>query len=321
MNHSKAYINWTKLGAFISNHMIVIVPLCLVLGIFAPDTFSPLRPAIPTLFALMTFQNSLANSIDAMREAIKHPLPIVITLVWAHVAVPLIAFFFGRLFFGYDFDIIAGIVLGYCVPIGATTIMWVSIYEGSMATALTTLLISSLITPFTIPLTLQLLLGASVQVNATGMLIDMMFMVAIPAVIALVVNEASHGWGKQRLSPALAPAGRLCMVTIITVNSTAISSYVRNLTPELVAILVFVGLFSMFSFAMGLGLGKLLHFKREQFVAVVFGSGMRNISAGAVLAMQYFPAQAVFPVMAGVLFQQFLAAAFGKIMKRVLAHM
>lgn len=51
-------------------------------------------------------------------------------------------------------------------------------------------------------------------------------------------------------------------------------------------------------------------------VSMIYGSGMRNISAGAVIASTYFPAEVVFPVMIGTLFQQILAALFGMLVSR-----
>lgn len=45
---------------------------------------------------------------------------------------------------------------------------------------------------------------------------------------------------------------------------------------------------------------------------MIYGSGMRNISAGAVIAGAYFPAETLFPVMIGTLFQQILAAFYWK---------
>lgn len=49
-------------------------------------------------------------------------------------------------------------------------------------------------------------------------------------------------------------------------------------------------------------------------VSMMYGTGMRNISAGAVIAAAYFPGEVMFPVMIGTLFQQVLAALFGKLL-------
>ncbi|MNY74734.1 hypothetical protein D3C86_2138360 [compost metagenome] len=43
---------------------------------------------------------------------------------------------------------------------------------------------------------------------------------------------------------------------------------------------------------------------------------MRNISAGAVLAVSYFPAPVAVPVVLGMVFQQLLASAVGFILGR-----
>ena len=51
-------------------------------------------------------------------------------------------------------------------------------------------------------------------------------------------------------------------------------------------------------------------------VSMIYGSGMRNISAGAVIASAYFPPEVAFPVMIGKLFQQILAALFGMLASR-----
>ena len=47
---------------------------------------------------------------------------------------------------------------------------------------------------------------------------------------------------------------------------------------------------------------------------MMYGTGMRNISAGAVIAAAYFPGEVMFPVMIGTLFQQVLATLFGKLL-------
>jgi predicted Na+-dependent transporter len=312
---------WLSLGRFISKHLVLLIPLCLVIAIFAPGVFSPLRPLVPTLFALMTFQSSLGNRIENFRRALAHPAPIICVIAFAHVILPLAAWLLGRLVFGSDPDIVAGIVLEYSVPIATTMVMRVSLYEGSTATALAALMLSTLIAPFSIPATLQILLGAQVHVETWGMIRDMLYMTAIPALAALAFNELSHGWASEHVSQPLAPAARIALLLIVTTNTTSISDYILHLTPQLGAVLVFIGLFAAGSYLCGILVARATHQPRATFTPVAFGCGMRNISAGAVLAAQYFPAATIFPVIVGTLFQQILAALFGKLMKRQLDRM
>ena len=44
--------------------------------------------------------------------------------------------------------------------------------------------------------------------------------------------------------------------------------------------------------------------------------GMRNISAGAVIAVAYFPAAIVLPVIVGMLFQQALASIYAAFIEK-----
>ena len=185
--------------------------------------------------------------------------------------------------------------------------------------AFATLLASPFASPFAVPLTLHLLFGTVVEVNALGMVLDMLYMVVVPSVVGIVVNEATHGLGTRTLSASLMPLARLMLVVIIATNSSAISDFVFHLTPQLAGVLVFVGLFASFNFLMGAALAYVFRQRRERAVAMLFQPGMRNISAGAVLAMQYFPPASLFAVMAGVLFQQVLAALFGSLLRRLRA--
>ena len=312
---------WKGLGVFIGRHMVVIVLCCLAAGILLPQAFAPLRPAVPTFFAIMSFQSALGITLRGLTDAVVHPLAIVLTLVYVHVLSPLIAFLVGTALFGADSDLVVGIVLEYCVPVATSSIMWVAMYRGNLAIALATLLVSVFASPFAVPLTLHLLFGTVVEVNALGMVLDMLYMVVVPSVVGIVVNEATHGLGTRTLSASLMPLARLMLVVIIATNSSAISDFVFHLTPQLAGVLVFVGLFASFNFLMGAAFACVFRQRRERAVAMLFQSGMRNISAGAVLAMQYFPPASLFAVMAGVLFQQVLAALFGKVADRLLSRL
>ncbi len=318
---SRAGRVWNGLGVFIGRHMVVIVLCCLAAGILLPQVFAPLRPAVPTFFAIMSFQSALGITLRGLKDAVAHPLAIVLTLVYVHMLSPVIAFLVGTALFGADPDIVIGVVLEYCVPVATSSIMWVAMYRGNLAIALATLLVSVFVSPFSIPLALHLLFGTVVEVNALGMILDMLYMVVVPSVVGIVVNEATHGLGTRTLSTSLMPLARLMLVVIIATNSSAISDFVFHLTPQLAGVLVFVGLFASFNFFMGAVLGYVFRQKRERAVAMLFQSGMRNISAGAVLAMQYFPPASLFAVMAGVLFQQVLAALFGKVADRLLSRL
>ena len=309
---------WLGLGSWIGSHLMLIVPAGVAVGILFPQVLLPVKPYVTTLFAIMTFQNSLGNDLRSMRRALSQPLVLATALLMVHVGMPLLTYAVSSLVFGATSPTVAGVVLEYSVPIGASTVMWIGMFEGELALGLATLLISTLLAPFTIPLTLQLLVGAAVEVDALGMMADMLVMIALPALAATLFNEFSHGWAKQHLAPATTPLSRIILPVIVSTNATGISSYLHNLTPRLVGIMAFMLAFAVLSFVFGMALAYALSHDRARFVAISFCCGIRNVSAGAVLASQHFGPEVMFPAVIGTLFQQFLAALFGKVMQRVL---
>lgn len=306
---------WTRFGEAIGSRMAFIAPCCVAVGVLFPGTFSHLTPFVTAMFAAMTFQGSLNNTFRQVAGVFRHPLPMLGVLAVVLVAMPVMAWALASVLFGNDPNLVIGVLLEYSVPVGVVSFMWVGMYGGNAALGLATILVSTVLAPFSIPLTLQLLMGASVQVDVVGMMGDMLVMIALPAVAGMVVNDATHGWGRRTLSPVLSPACRVLLILIITTNSTAMADYMRHLTPELVAVAIFILLFAMTGYVWGFLLARLLHRPLPDLVTMCFDCGLRNISAGAVIAAAYFPGEVVFPVMMGTLFQQVIAAVFGQRMR------
>ena len=312
---------WQRIGTFIGAHLMVIVPAGVIVGVLFPQTLLPIKPLIPTFFAIMTFQNSLSNDLAAMRVAVRRPWPIIITLLVVHLLMPLAVFGIASLIFGAGSATVAGVVLEYTVPIGASTIMWIGMFSGELALGLATLLVSTLVSPFTIPLTLKVLVGTTVQIDTLGMMGNMAYMVAIPALLATVLNEVSHGWAQRTLAPATTPLSRLLLPIIVATNATGIAEPLRHLTPQLVGIMALMLGLAVGSFLVGMALARMLSKGDEsRFVSLSFSCGIRNVTAGAVLAAQYFGPEVMFPAIIATPFQQVLAALFGNLMQRMLAR-
>lgn len=310
---------WQALGGWVGAHLAVLAPICVAIGVLTPGIFGPVNTyAVPFLFACMTFQGSLSNTFRQVLDVFRHPLLMLLVIASAQVVLPLVAYGLGLLFFADSPEIVTGILLEYCVPVGVITFMWVGMFGGNTPLALGTILVSTLIAPFTIPLTLQVLMGAVIHVDAAGMMLSMVEMVGAPAVLGMLVNQLTHGWGEKVLSPAIAPAVKLFVIVIIISNSTGMSDYVLHPTPQLLAVAAFVLVFSSAGYLWGLGLARVLRRSHPDTVTLSFACGIRNISAGAVIAGQYFPGTPViFPCMVGTLLQQILAGANGTILKRL----
>ena len=130
---------------------------------------------------------------------------------------------------------------------------------------------------------------------------------ALPSIAGMLVTSAYN------LADTL-------FVSRLGTNATGVSDYLHNLDLRLVGIIVFMLAFAILSLVVGMLLARTLAKTRAQYVATAFSCGIRNVSAGAVLSAQYFGPEVMFPAVIGTLFQQFLAALFGRVMERTLEH-
>ena len=306
---------WKRFGGFIGSHMAFVSPACVVLGVLFPQ-IGAMRPLVIPLFAFMTFQSSLSNTFGNLARTVRHPAPMLVSLALASVAMPCAACALATALFGSNPNLVCGVVLEYSVPIAVVCAMWTNMLGGDPALSLATILVSTVAAPFTIPLTLHALLGQTIEVDAARMMGEMVVSIALPALAGTAANDLTHGRAARELSPVIAPAAKIALVLVILTNSTGVAPYVRNLTPTLVVVAAFICAFSAGGYAIGLLAARVMRRPYEQAVSMTYLVGMRNISAGAVIAGEYFPGEVMFPVVIGTLFQQVLAACFGNLLRR-----
>lgn len=300
----------------IEKYMFLVTPICLVIGVSFPEQAGKLVSFVPYIFAFMTFCGSLNSRFRDVASVFKHPLPLAATLLMIHLLLPLTACALGNLFFSQHPYLITGMVLEFVVPSAVVSFMWVSIYHGSGSFTLSVVLTDTLLAPFLVPLSLKFFVGSSVQMDALGMMRELLFMIAIPAVLALTLNQVTKGAYQKKLSKRLAPFGKLALIFVVCANSSKVAPFVRHMTPLLFAAAAAVFVVAVFGYTAGWFGAILLRQNREYTVSMMFNTGMRNISAGAVIAAAYFPAEVMFPVMIATLFQQVLAAFYAQIFVR-----
>ena len=302
---------------FLGAYFPWFVLACATTGVLFPDTFSWLNGSITMgLFAFMTFSNSLGGGFRELGRVFLRPLPVVVTLVLLHVVIPLLTLGLGNLLFPDAPLFTIGLVLEYVIPTGVASLMWVGICGGNEPLCLSIVLLDTLAAPVVIPLSLKLLVGSVVEVDTWGMMGDMMIMVALPALAAMTVYQVTGGRAAVTLKPRLALFAKLALLIVITANATSCSSFLRSIDRPLVLVMATVFLLCLFGFLAGYWAAKLLGLDFPTRATMCLNTGLRNISAGSVLALQYFPAQVVFPVAFTPLFLQFTTSIIVKVLMR-----
>ena len=138
-------------------------------------------------------------------------------------------------------------------------------------------------------------MGATIQMDTIGMMVNMVFMIALPALAGMAVNDLSRGWGHEKLSPVIDPLCKVLLVVIITANSTELSEYVLNMTWERAGVALFILLFASTGFLWGMIAARLLESTVFHARDMGFDCGLRNISFGRGHSDAVFPRRGGLP--------------------------
>ncbi|WP_328585326.1 bile acid:sodium symporter, partial [Bacillus altitudinis] len=137
-----------------------------------------------------------------------------------------------------------------------------------------------------------------------------------PSILGMLVRQYAKPSVTKAMSQTLAPFSKLGLFVVVSINSSVVAPYLRELDGAFFSKAAIVFFIAMSGYAFAWFIGKAMKCTQGEIVAIVYTGGMRNISAGAVLAISFFPPAVAVPVVIGMLFQQVLAALFGFLLNR-----
>ncbi|MCT2346993.1 bile acid:sodium symporter family protein [Niallia taxi] len=306
-----------SMNAFLGKWMPLLTPVSVVVGVLLSSFLNNFSFLVPWVFAAMTFTGSLNSNFKSMKHTIFHPLSLLLTLAVLHVITPIWAFVIGHLFFGNDPYTITGLTLATVIPTGITSVIWVSMYKGNVPLTLAIILADTLLSPFLVPLSMSIFVGEAVQLDVWGMMRGLLVMIVIPSIAGMAINQFYSKEKALHWNKTLAPFSKLGLAAVVAINSSVVAPYLRQIDLKF----IYVGLTMFFVALSGYFfswlLGVLTKRQKDETIAMIYTGGMRNISAGAVMAVSFFPPQVAVPVVIGMLFQQILAALYGQAIRLI----
>jgi len=295
--------------------MPVMTPLSAALGLLFPVFFMPLRPYVILLFSIMTFSGALKLTAVELGSAVKSPAPILLFFFSTHVLMPLAALFLSSQFIK-DTDVIAGFVLLFAGPTAVSGFIWSAIYKGDKALGLSLILLDTMLAPLVVPGTLSILMGAKVAMDISGIAVSLIFMVVVPTIIGVTLNETSRGAIPQKICPAVDPFAKFCLMLVIAANSAAIAHILKFSDPLLWKTGVLCLFLTVSSFLLARLNGIAAKCDNEKTAALVIAGGLRNNSAVMTIAVTFLPEAAVLPTLMSIILQQSIAAIMGRLIIR-----
>ncbi len=289
--------------------MPVLTPTGVVLGLLLSSFFAPMKPLVTWLFAFLTLVNGMGVSPKDFSSVIRRPKPVLAFLLLSYLILPLLVAMVSYAVFRGNQEIIIGFVLLYSIPTAVAACIWSGIYSGNGALSLTVLIIGTLLAPIATPLTVKVLGGSEIAIDTNGMIISLLWMVVIPSIAGIAINALTKGKCAEHVSPCLKPFTKIALLLVIVINTSQVAgTLLENASLKYLQPFAAALVFSVVGFILSFLLSRAMNLAEKDTVSVVFASGMRNISAAMVIAINFFPPESAIPVISGIVFQQSASA-------------
>ena len=226
---------------------------------------------------------------DDLKRLLKRPADIALGACAQYTIMPLVAFALTRAF-GLNPYLAVGIVLVGCCPGGVSSNVMSFLARGDVAFSVGMTTVSTLLSPFATPLLVLWLADTSIQVNAFGMFLNILWVTIFPVTAGFLLN---HFFGKRAVFAEI----RANMPSVSVVGlAVIVGGVVATVRPHLIsngAGLLFLMLAVVFchnalGYLLGFGVGALFKFDRAKRRTIAIEVGVQNAGMATVLAATFF---------------------------------
>jgi len=273
-----------KLFHYISEYMGILVLAAAVLALLFPSALQVVRPTVINyLLGVVMFGMGLTLNLHDFKIVFSRPKDVIVGCLAQFTIMPLLAWTLARVF-ALDEALTLGVVLVGCCPGGTASNVITYLAKGDLALSVGMTGVSTLLAPFMTPLLTWALAGKSVNVDVTGMLLSILWVVILPIVIGLLVKWI---WPKftERATDYLPAFSSLAIAFIVAIIISANAD--KLLTGGLLIVTVVI-LHNVCGLSLGYLIGRLLGLSEPKKRAVSIEVGMQNSGLASSLATIHF---------------------------------
>lgn len=281
----------------INKKLTVAIPAMMVVGFLfgtsiSADLVSQLKILIMPFTFLMVYPMMVTLNIKHLQEGIKNVKLQLFAQVINFAIIPFVAYGLGLYFFPDRPYLALGLLLAALLPTSGMTISWTGFAKGNMGAAINMtvigLTLGSLLTPFYV----QALMGAKIDVNFLLIVKQILIIVLLPMVFGFLTRKwliSKHGAKnfKQNLAPRFPALSTLGVLGIVFVAIALKAKTITGNPAMLGSIFVPLLIVYFLNFSLSTIAGKVF-FNRDDAIALVYGTVMRNLSIALAIAINAF---------------------------------
>lgn len=250
-------------------------------SIFVPGTL------ISVLLGVVMFGMGLATRLDDFKVVFSRPRDIAIGCTAQFTVMPALAWTLARLF-GLDEATTIGVILVGCCPGGTASNVITYLAKGDLALSVGMTGVSTILAPLLTPALTWLLAGKTVDVNAAGMFVNILWVVILPIGLGLAAKRLCPRATERavRFMPTVSS------VAIATIIALVVAANAKRLVTggEGISVFLVVVLHNVCGLALGYLIATALRLSEPKRRALCIEVGMQNSGLAASLAAAHFAA-------------------------------
>lgn len=282
-----------KILATLQRNLVWSIPSLMIAGILFGFVFDPsfLRALIVPLTFLMVYPMMINLQIAKIFSEGNYRLQATTQLI-NFAAIPVIAFGIGKLFFSDRPLILLGLLLTSLLPTSGMTISWTGFAGGNLNAAIKMTVIGLIAGSLATPLYVKFLMGAVIEIPLVNVFKQIVVIVFLPMLLGIVTKQViiatlgadTYYKTLRQKFPAFSTLGVLGIVFV----AMALKS--KSIVADPVATLSFfvpLAIVYGINFVLSTVVGKVF-FDRDDAIALVYGTVMRNLSIALAIAITVF---------------------------------
>ncbi|WEM45508.1 bile acid:sodium symporter family protein (plasmid) [Photobacterium sp. DA100] len=260
-----------------------------VLAYISPSLFVGLKTQIVPLLTIIMLAMGISLSPKDFVNVAQHKKAVGIGVILQFLIMPLTALLISLLL-GFSIELTVGMILVGSVAGGTSSNVMAFLAKGNVALSISMTAISTLLGVIVTPLLVELLVGQTVDVPVSAMLMSLVKIVLLPVSIGLVINT----FAQKAVEKIHSLLPLVSMVAIVLIIAIVVALNANNLSQIGSVVALAVILHNGIGLIAGYYSCRLLGFEESTCRTIAFEVGLQNSGLATALAMKFFsPASAI----------------------------
>ena len=285
-----------KISKVLTKYMAVMVILIAALALFVPKSCIWIQSSwVNYLLIIVMFVMGLNMNLEDIAVVFMKPRDLILGCVVQYVAMPVLAFGLGKMFF-LDEELLAGLIILGCCPGGTVSNVMTYLSKGESAFSIGMTAVTNLLSPIVTPAITYLFLRKTISVDVKSMILAIIFVVIVPLLLGMVINRILSRLTEnvKYILPSVAD------IAIFLIVASTVSHNSDRIRATGIKIIIAAILLNLLGYLFGYIFGSSFMMKMKRKKALTLEIGMQNSGMATSLAVAAFPGMAMAAVPAAV---------------------